>query len=103
MLDNTTLIHMNGRVYDPLLGRVLSPDPIVQSLDESQSLNPYSYAWNNPLKYTDPSGYSLKSFFKKSFKPHTRALEAGLLGTGLSALPRTTSRGKADRRSITQC
>ncbi|MDY0078735.1 MAG: RHS repeat-associated core domain-containing protein, partial [Bacteroidales bacterium] len=50
------LINMNGRVYDPFLARFLSPDPQLQSPDYSQNYNRYSYAWNNPLKYTDPSG-----------------------------------------------
>jgi len=56
-LDRTGLIHMNGRVYDPQLGRFLSPDPIVQSPSNSQSWNRYSYVFNNPLKYTDPTGF----------------------------------------------
>ena len=47
---------MNGRVYDPRLGRFLSPDPYVQAPGYSQSFNRYSYVWNNPLKYTDPDG-----------------------------------------------
>jgi len=56
-LDNLGVIHMNGRVYDPVLGRFLSPDPFVQSPYDGQSLNRYSYVRNNPLRYTDPSGY----------------------------------------------
>jgi len=56
-LDNFDLINMNGRVYDPWLGRFLSPDPFVQAPTYSQNYNRYSYALNNPLKYTDPSGY----------------------------------------------
>ena len=50
------LIDMNGRMYDPLLGRFLSPDPYVQMPDLSQNFNRYSYCLNNPLIYTDPSG-----------------------------------------------
>jgi RHS repeat-associated protein len=46
----------NGRMYDPVLGRFLSPDPFVQMPDFSQSFNRYGYCLNNPLKYTDPSG-----------------------------------------------
>jgi RHS repeat-associated protein len=59
MLDAVGLIHMNGRVYDPTLGRFLSSDTVIQSLGATQSINPYSYAWNDPLRYTDPSGNSL--------------------------------------------
>jgi|GEM_PF-2231390 len=55
-LNQFGLINMNGRVYDPFLARFLSPDPQLQSPDYSQNYNRYSYAWNNPLKYTDPSG-----------------------------------------------
>ena len=53
-LDRTGLVHMNGRVYDPRLGRFLSPDPIVGDPTSSQSWNLYSYARNNPLSYVDP-------------------------------------------------
>lgn len=56
-LDEFNLINMNGRVYDQWLGRFLSPDPFVQAPGYSQNYNRYSYAWNNPLKYVDPSGY----------------------------------------------
>lgn len=56
-LDDVGIIHMNGRIYDPSVGRMLSPDPIVQSPMSSQNWNRYSYVLNNPLKYTDPSGY----------------------------------------------
>jgi RHS repeat-associated protein len=59
MLDAVGLIHMNGRVYDPTIGRFLSADSVIQSLGATQSINPYSYAWNDPLRYTDPSGHSL--------------------------------------------
>ncbi len=52
------LINMNGRVYDPILGRMLSPDNYVQAPDNTQNLNRYSYCLNNPLIYTDPSGES---------------------------------------------
>jgi RHS repeat-associated protein len=56
-LDSVGLIHMNGRVYDPELGRFMSADPFVQAPYNSQSYNRYSYTFNNPLSFTDPSGY----------------------------------------------
>ena len=56
MLTDFNLINMNGRMYDPLLGRFLSPDNYVQFPYDSQNFNRYSYCLNNPLKYTDPSG-----------------------------------------------
>lgn len=60
-IDSVGLIHMNGRVYDPAIGRFLSADPFIQAPNNLQSYNRYSYVINNPLRYTDPSGY----FFKK--------------------------------------
>jgi len=56
-LDDTYLIHMNGRVYDYRLGRFLSVDPIISNPANSQSINPYSYIGNNPLSGVDPTGY----------------------------------------------
>lgn len=56
-LDNLNLVHMNGRVYDPVIARFLSADPIIQDPYHSQSFNRYSYVWNNPLNATDPTGF----------------------------------------------
>jgi RHS repeat-associated protein len=56
-LDAVELTHMNGRVQDPELGRFLSADPFVQAPYHPQSLNRYSYVWNNPLTFVDPSGF----------------------------------------------
>jgi len=61
-LDQAGLINMNGRMYDPVLGRFLSPDNYVQSPDNTQNFNRYSYCLNNPLSYTDPSGELLNPF-----------------------------------------
>jgi len=55
-LDAVGLIHMNGRVYDPSAGRFLGVDPMIE-VGNSQSVNSYSYVWNNPLSLIDPSGF----------------------------------------------
>ncbi len=57
MLDEFGLINMGGRIYDPALGKMLQADPVVQDPNTSQSYNRYSYVHNNPLSFTDPSGY----------------------------------------------
>ena len=56
MLPEFDLVNMNGRLYDPVIGRMLSPDNNAGFDGTSQSYNRYSYALNNPLKYTDPNG-----------------------------------------------
>ncbi len=45
-----------GRVYDPRLGRFLSPDPVVGDPGSSQSWHAYSYVGNIPMSFTDPTG-----------------------------------------------
>jgi RHS repeat-associated protein len=55
-LDDTGLYYYGARYYDPTIGRFISPDSIVQSPNNPQSLNRYSYCLNNPLRYTDPTG-----------------------------------------------
>ena len=47
---------MNGRLYDPVNGRMLSVDNYAHDGLGSQGYNRYSYAHNNPLRYTDPDG-----------------------------------------------
>ena len=57
MLDDVGLIHMNGRLYDPFLGRFCAADPYVQSPKNTQNYNRYTYVLNNPLSLVDPSGH----------------------------------------------
>jgi RHS repeat-associated protein len=58
-LDELSYIHMNGRVFDPFLGRFLSADSIIEAPDALQSYNRYSYVLNNPMRYADPSGHCI--------------------------------------------
>jgi len=71
--------NMGGRIYDPTLGRFLQPDPFVQGVD-GQGLNRYSYARNNPLSLTDPSGYlvadTLVNGFTAGFWEQIQAADA---------------------------
>ena len=57
-LDRTGFIHRGGRVYDPTLGRFLSPDPLVGNPGSAQAWNGYSYVSNSPMSFVDPSGLS---------------------------------------------
>ena len=54
----------DARLYDPVLGRFISADPFIPDLYNLQAYNRYSYVNNNPLSYTDPSGYFFKAIHK---------------------------------------
>lgn len=61
---------MNGWIYDPTLGRLLQADPFIQAPNNSQSYNRFAYVFNNPMSFTDPSGYSAWTKFRdKVLKP----------------------------------
>lgn len=62
------LINMNARLYDPVIGRFLSPDPQLQEPYSSQNFNRYSYCLNNPLKYVDENGESFLGFVAGFFR-----------------------------------
>ncbi len=53
--DPTGLTHLGAREYDPVLGRFLSVDPIIDFGDPAQ-MNAYGYAHNSPLTKSDPTG-----------------------------------------------
>jgi RHS repeat-associated protein len=57
VLGSMGLNHMTGRVQDAITGRFLSPDPTIPNPANTQSYNRYTYVSNNPLTYTDPSGF----------------------------------------------
>ena len=52
------LVNMNARIYDPTIGRFMSPDDIIPDAFNGQSYNRYSYVDNNPLSYADPTGHA---------------------------------------------
>jgi RHS repeat-associated protein len=56
MLNEFGLINMNARLYDPVVGMMLSCDNYVTDASNTQCYNRYNYCYNNPLKYTDPDG-----------------------------------------------
>ena len=57
-------VNMIGRIYDPSLGRFLTPDPFVQYPMTSQSWNRYAYALNDPLTFMDPTGFTTGEVFQ---------------------------------------
>ncbi len=87
---------MNGRVYDPKLGRFMSANPHIQAPMDTQSLNRYSYVLNNPMSATDPSGYFFKKLWNK-IRPFVSAIvgTALIYFTGGTASPFVASWGGA--------
>ncbi|BCE03630.1 RHS repeat domain-containing protein [Marinicellulosiphila megalodicopiae] len=59
-LEDIDVIQMQGRMYDPLTGRFLSPDPFIQAPLNLQNYNRYSYVLNNPMVFVDPSGFEYR-------------------------------------------
>lgn len=80
--DPTGLTHLNAREYDPTLGRFISVDPIMD-LTDPQQWNAYTYANNNPVTYSDPSGL----YF-----------EEGINGDGRRAYKSKSASGKTNTR-----
>lgn len=66
-LDDLGLVHMNGRIFDPLIGRFLQTDPLIQSPGNLQNYDRFGYCFNNPLTCTDPSGFSFWTSFRNAF------------------------------------
>ena len=64
MVNDFEVIHMGGRTYNPTLGRFMQADPFIQQPGNLQSYNRYAYVQNNPMSYTDPSGYFFKALNK---------------------------------------
>lgn len=56
-LDEVGVVHMNARVYDPLIGRFMSADSVLPDPTNLKAFNRYSYVWNNPLALVDPTGH----------------------------------------------
>ncbi|MGO4389676.1 RHS repeat domain-containing protein, partial [Microvirga sp. 2YAF29] len=57
--DETGLLYLNARYYDPVLGRFISPDSLDPILPEVGT-NRYAYSANNPVNLRDPTGNFLE-------------------------------------------
>ena len=79
------IIHMNGRLYDPLLRRFLNADENIQDLHNTQNYNKYGYVFNNPLMYNDPSGEFVFAIFAALPVFWGTVATAAVIGAGISA------------------
>ncbi|MEW5250272.1 RHS repeat-associated core domain-containing protein [Microbulbifer discodermiae] len=78
MVDALGIIHMNGRIYDPALGRFLQADPMIDGVMDTQGYNRYSYVKGNPLTLTDPTGYYSWGDFRKDWKEFWKDRSVGV-------------------------
>ncbi|MCP3429774.1 RHS repeat-associated core domain-containing protein, partial [Opacimonas viscosa] len=81
-LSDVGIVHMGGRIYDASLGRFMQADPFIQAPNNTQNFNRYSYVLNNPLRYTDPSGYN---FFEKIARPFKNVFRSVFRAIGQTA------------------
>jgi RHS repeat-associated protein len=88
-LDSVGLVHMNGRIYDPVIGRMMSPDPTVQFPYDGQNYNRYAYVGNNPLSLTDPTGFFIETF-----------LDVASLAVGIASLAENLAVGNYGAAAI---
>ena len=107
---------MNGRIYDPLLGRFLSADPVVQAPNNLQSYNRYSYVLNNPLSLTDPTGFTEEDDKEKESEEEKKQREelfkngiaqgiqdriaAGTSGNAIPAISQNNVESKSDKGTL---
>lgn len=99
-VDHASIVHMGGRIYDPDLGRFLQADPIVQSPKDAQNFNRYSYVLNNPLSYTDPTGYSCEIVSRGTKETCSGAAIEGNESKGTTGTAGRTNNGNSSKSDV---
>jgi RHS repeat-associated protein len=89
--DASGYVPLGARLYDPVVGRFLSADPVLDLADPLQS-NGYAYAHNNPVTHADPTGLSVASVTLTGAE-----MAAALAGVGLSPAQVAEAQANANR------
>lgn len=82
----TGLYYFNARYYDASLGRFIQPDSLVQSPGNPQTLNRYSYALNNPVRFNDPSGHFIQVLLAIAWVAFQGAVGGAIFGGLMAAI-----------------
>lgn len=90
----TTLSYLQARYYDGTRGQFLSQDPLVRRMGtddralqklliDPQQMNTYSYARNNPVNLSDPSGEAAQSIAAqvRAIQTQVAALSASIMSS----------------------
>ncbi|MDQ1813289.1 polymorphic toxin-type HINT domain-containing protein [Massilia sp. CCM 9210] len=99
MLDQLDLVHMNGRVYDPLVARFLSGDVLIEDPMNGQSYNRYSYVLNNPTNRTDPTGFESAPVHRDGVGRESGSICGGSSGNCSTYIVSESSNGTAARKT----
>ena len=76
------MVNLNARIYDPTLGKFMAPDPTVPDPFDGQAFNRYAYVTNNPLSFTDPTGFGACSLTTCSWDASQNSSDEECYGQG---------------------
>lgn len=88
------LDYAHARYYANVQGRFTSPDSLMGSIGNPQSLNRYAYVGNNPVNYSDPTGHDRFSASSNGF--------AETMGQGSNLMPENPSDAAKDSADYDQ-
>lgn len=77
--NETQLYYLQARYYNPEWGRFINADSLLVAGDYLQGLNRYAYCFNNPVRYSDPSGYSLEDDYPATYQQIQIAVNLGIV------------------------
>jgi RHS repeat-associated protein len=78
--NDTGLVYMQQRYYDPVAGRMLSIDPVTTDAKTGSGFNRYNYAANNPYRFIDPDGRAIRSVNKENNEALAKRIEEKAAG-----------------------
>jgi len=81
--DESGLIYLRARYYDPTVGRFISRDTVEGQINNPLSLNLYTYVLGNPLKYVDPTGHVSRNIFREEDYPRIQQISQTLAGLAI--------------------
>ncbi len=94
------LTNMGGRIYDQKFGRFLSADAFIPSRYEGRAYNRYLYAYGNPLRFTDPTGFDPDAGINGSFSGDDWGIYGGFIGFGIPSYYSSSSASSSNSSTM---